>query len=154
MAANDLIAAEKIDCILIPSKVWYQSIRSDIRPLAATLLEKCDWSWVPPRFDENALRMYQLFLLCKIAVNDWSVNEHTKRPSLSPTTQIDALWHEHMQRPVTYMNLFCTLFSQDAAKGVVRVLDHSPEGADDNNMEKNERLKRTLDYMQLLLPED
>ena len=129
------------------------------KTLANTLLHDCDWSWTQTARLVNGdpltgahIADYQVFILCKVIAGDLKVDAETKRLRLSPTRQIDEVWHQHLLRPVSYYEMCRKLHqTKEEAPSVGLnpldcLIDHSPDSSNDSEEVKNERYKRTKAY--------
>jgi hypothetical protein len=132
---------------------WWENVREKDRPLAHKIVNECDWSWTESikKIPKEWVQQYQLFILCKIVANDIKLQEGNKRLFLSPSPEVDEVWHEHLKRPISYGTMCQTLLS-DSGKPTTGLLliDHTPESEEDDEEIKEERRERTNNYMELL----
>jgi ubiquitin len=68
---------------------------------------------------------------------------------LSPSPEVDEVWHEHLKRPVSYGTMCQTLLYNGNPTGLL-MIDHTPESEEDDEEMKEERRTRTTTYMELL----
>eukprot|EP01040_Poterioochromonas_malhamensis_P008358 gene8358-9042_t len=145
------------------------------QPLVDVLLNDCDWSWTKTAILENGLPLarpditnYQVFILCKVVAGDLKVDAETNKLRLSPTEQIDEVWHQHLLRPVSYYEMCRKLqeakqkLSLDVegedvhveGKGSVLdcIIDHTPESSNDSVEMKYERYQVTKSYLLKVCP--
>jgi hypothetical protein len=132
---------------------WWENVREKDRPLAQKIVNECDWSWTESikKIPKERVQQYQLFILCKIVANDIKLQEGNKRLFLSPSPEVDEVWHEHLKRPVSYGTMCQKLLSHNdkPATGLL-LIDHTPESEEDDDEIKEERRERTINYMELL----
>ena len=70
---------------------------------------------------DEALEEYKRFLSLKVGALDWYAG------LLSPTPEVDAVWHEHILHTMDYMDTCAVLGVPDN----VRIIHHNPEGGND-----------------------
>lgn len=111
------------------------SIQFEYQPLARALVENCDWSWttdLPSPRDPEAklsvkqLRDYQLFLMSRVIARDIQKGEGNKRLFLSPTADIDYVWHEHLLYPILYAKMCKQLQATSPFNAVAEKEDAHP----------------------------
>jgi hypothetical protein len=135
ISLDDSIRRTSNEFIRIVSLHSFQHIEK-----AEMIAENISWNWIPaPKLE--FLLDYQVFLLCKIVANDLNYRDGNTRLMLSPTVEVDSIWHTHMLNPRAYQQM-CTVLG-----GVV---DHCYEGTDDTFSTKAERIEKTQKYAELL----
>eukprot|EP01040_Poterioochromonas_malhamensis_P016344 gene16344-18530_t len=147
------------------------------QPLVDVLVNDCDWSWTKTAILENGLPLarpditnYQVFILCKLVAGDLKVGLETKRLRLSPTEQIDEVWHQHLLRPVSYYEMCRKVYEakqklsldvkdedvhvdvEGKASVLDCIIDHTPESSNDTEEMKYERYKVTRSYLLKVCP--
>jgi hypothetical protein len=130
----------------VSNRYWWENVREKDRPLAHKIVNECDWSWTESikKLPKEWVQQYQLFILCKIVAKD-------KRLFLSPSPEVDEVWHEHLKRPVSYGTMCQTLLSDNGKPTTeLFMIDHTPESEEDDEEVKEERRERTNNYMDLL----
>jgi hypothetical protein len=133
--------------------IWWENVREKDRPLAHKIVNECDWSWTESikKIPKEWVQQYQLFTLCKIVAKDTRLQEGCNRLFLSPSPEVDEVWHEHLKRPVSYGMMCQTLLSDNCKPGTeLLMIDHTPESEEDDEGIKQERRERTTTYMELL----
>jgi small ubiquitin-related modifier len=70
---------------------------------------------------DEALEEYKRFLSLKVGALDWYAG------LLSPTPEVDAVWHKHILHTMDYMETCAVLGVPDE----VRIIHHNPEGGND-----------------------
>jgi hypothetical protein len=72
---------------------------------------------------------------------------------LSPSVEVDEVWHEHMRRPVLYFQM-CKLliWRNETSDFTLCLIDHTPNSEEDAEDVKEVRRQRTRDYMDLICP--
>jgi len=88
-----------------------------------------DWDSLLNKPSPNILKEYLRFIFLKIDQND-----KTLPPKLSPSAQVDALWHKHILQPVSYFK-FCQSVCGE-------IIDHNP--ATEESPDRDERYQLTL----------
>ena len=127
--------------------MWWQDVREEHRETAKELEENCDWTWAANK-NANDLINYKLFLLCKNVANDTVLKANQTRFLLSPTPEIDAIWHEHILRPSLYLKM-CRLLNKDKPIDE-QLIDHDPDFAQDEVGDKRKRIDYLADYVALI----
>jgi hypothetical protein len=134
---------------------WWENVREKDRQLADKIVFECDWSWIEsiPTLQVQQIHQYQLFILCKIVANDIQMKAGATRLILSPSAQVDEVWHEHMRRPVLYFQM-CKLliWKNETSDFTSCLIDHTPNSEEDAEEVKEVRRQRTRDYMDLICP--
>jgi hypothetical protein len=153
---------------------WYDDILDDgLRRKAHLLVHGCDWSWTKSCKDSmispSSLIAYQLFILCKIGTGDvrasLEVNNNNNdneekryQCKLSPSAEMDEVWHAHMLRPRYYIQMHKVLFEEelmgeDDNKDIEDyIIDHSTDSMYDSEEEKRMRRERMWGYMKDICP--
>jgi len=155
--------------------MWTERVEQKYEPLVDTLVNNCDWSWTNTARLINGrpvlashIADYQVFILCKVITEDLKVDVETKRLRLSPTEQIDEVWHQHLLRPVSYYEMCRKLYEAKRKLDVVEgkggilvdrmidgldcIIDHTPESSNDSEEMKYERYKVTKSYLLKVCP--
>eukprot|EP01040_Poterioochromonas_malhamensis_P008356 gene8356-9040_t len=157
--------------------MWTERVDKKYKPLVDALVNNCDWSWTSTAMLINGQPLtashiadYQVFILCKLITGDLKVDSETKRLRLSPTEQIDEVWHQHLLRPVSYYEM-CrkvyeakqklsldveegkgSLLGDKVVDGSDYIIDHTPESSNDSEEMKYERYKVTKSYLLKVCP--
>ena len=142
---------EKVD-------VLYKIVNKETHLIAKKLLDKCSWDWVSevqPSISPQLLQDYQVFLLCKRQANDFELDEGNTRLQLSPTAEMDRVWHEHLLRPQDYFAMNKVLAEglwgagSEGGKGgeEMPILQHYPKTARDSMAMKQKRINRMLERL-------
>ena len=124
--------------------MWWQDVHQKYSNRARELEERCDWSWAASK-NANDLINYKLFLLCKIAANDVILKKNNNRFLLSPTPEIDAIWHEHMLHPLLYVKM-CRILNKGKPL-YKQIIDHNPDFANDKIGMKRKRTDNLSNYI-------
>ena len=127
--------------------MWWQDIREEHRETAKELEEHCDWTWAASQ-NVNDVIYYKLFLLCKNVANDTVLKANQTRFLLSPTPEIDVIWHEHMLRPILYVNM-CRILNKDKPVDE-QIIGHDPDFAQDEVGVKRRRIDTLADYVEFV----
>jgi hypothetical protein len=118
-----------------------------------------DWNWTKDesRISESALLLYQLFLICKAETSDMQIKAGKDRFQFSPTKEIDAVWHAHIQRPLNYLQMHHALFHKELSETGKCIetlfIDRIPNSSTDNELTKNRQIHRLLGYMRYIYPD-
>jgi hypothetical protein len=78
------------------SENWWENVREKDRSLAHKIVNECDWSWTESikKIPKEWVQHYQLLMLCKVVANDIKLQEGNKRLFLSPSPEVDEVWHD------------------------------------------------------------
>ena len=149
--------------------VTFRNLETDIKPsfqgyLGA--LKSCDWAWIESMKSsltssslQDTFYNYLIFMMCKVVANDFKRDAITNRFLLAPTREIDYIWHEHLLRPLSYLQMCDALLGEWKkmnptlsffAEKVPRVIDHSPESVEDSEEVKEERIQRTREFASMI----
>eukprot|EP01040_Poterioochromonas_malhamensis_P008357 gene8357-9041_t len=168
--------------------MWVEQVDKKYKLLVDVLINDCDWSWTktarlpnkpskhehwmtlntqraPTPLSASHIADYQVFILCKVVAGDLKVDSETKRLRLSPTEQIDEVWHQHLFRPVSYYEM-CRKLHEAMQKLELKedgegdnllhaldcIIDYIPESSNDSEEMKYERYKVTRSYLLKMCP--
>ena len=100
---------------------------------------------LPPGTDvDQLLDAYQKFLALKVICGDTTVPQ-----KFSPSPLIDQVWHRHMMYPSLYNAACAKLLGP-----IGGVVDHDPDAAKDDPVQKRERVKRTQVAYRILFEQE
>jgi hypothetical protein len=130
---------------------WYEHVPGENGQLARKIVRECDWSWTNSLSEllKQFVPQYQLFILCKIVADDYSLKPGNDRFLLSPSTEVDLVWHEHMLRPQSYFTMCRHLLFNEPGEVVI---GHSPVSANDSDEIKALRRDFTNTTMNIVYP--
>lgn len=104
--------------------------------------------WGVPKYGATLMLKYHKFILCKLECRDFEVSVDG-RFKLSPTAEIDEVWHDHMLRPGSYYAYMRWL----QGDGLI-MIDHNPDFEGDSDLDKKQRLERTREVWRTLFGEE
>ena len=100
---------------------------------------------LPPGTDvDQLLDAYKKFLALKVICGDTTVPQ-----KFSPSPLIDQVWHRHMMYPSLYNAACAKLLGPTGG-----VIDHDPDAANDDPVQKRERVKRTQVVYRILFEQE
>ena len=100
---------------------------------------------LPPGTDvDQLLDAYKKFLALKVICGDTTVPQ-----KFSPSPLIDQVWHRHMMYPSLYNAACAKLLGP-----IGGVVDHDPDAAKDDPVQKRERVKRTQVAYRILFEQE